>query len=73
MTVTTTPDGLGGHFVHAGPHRVGHVFPARTSGLPYYWPARGCVWFGRRVGGKARPFPDREQAHAYVTAALEAL
>ncbi len=68
-TITTTPDGLGGAFVHAGPVRLGPVFPAVTSGFPHYQPADGCVWFGRRTHGKARPFPNRDAAHDYVAAA----
>jgi hypothetical protein len=68
-TITTTPDGLGGAFVHAGPVRLGHVFPRQTLGWPNPRPIPGCAWFGRRVGGKARPFPDRDAAHDYVAAA----
>jgi hypothetical protein len=68
-TIETTPDGLGGQFVHAGPARQGRVFPAVTSGFPHYLPADRCVWFGRRTHGKARPFPNRDAAHAYVAAA----
>jgi hypothetical protein len=65
-TIHTVPDGLGGVFMHAGTVRLGHVFPTVTSGLPHYRPASGCIWFGRRTHGKARPFPDHEQAYAYV-------
>ena len=31
MTIHTTPDGLGGTFVYAGPVRVGRVFLRQTG------------------------------------------
>jgi hypothetical protein len=65
-TITIRPDGLGGGWVYAGPVRLGHVFPARTTGFPHYLAVPGR-WFGRRTGGKAKPFESHDEAYAYVT------
>lgn len=69
MTITTTPDGLGGTFVYASPVRVGHVFPKQTSGWPNPQPIPGCAWFGKRHGWqyKAEQFDTKAEAFAHVT------
>ena len=66
--ITTVPDGLGGTWVYAGGDRLGHVFPARTTGFPRFQPVAGCRWFGRRDHTDAVPFPTPSEAYAHVCA-----
>lgn len=68
-TVTTTPDGLGGMWVYAGPALLGRVFPERYEGMPAQ-AVPGCGWYGKRTGWRnpAKLFPTAAEALVFVTA-----